>query len=141
MVMQEVDKIKETFLLNRGAYDDPIKMVTRATPKAVMAFSPKFPQNRLGLAQWLFDEQNPLTSRVIVNRFWQLFFGKGLVATPEDFGNQGALPNPPGIIGLVVYLLTRFGLGYEKAGQINSIILNLSARCFLKPRSIKQRPG
>lgn len=98
MVMEEVDTVKETFILDRGAYDAPTQKVSRATPKAVLALSESYPKNRLGLAQWLFDENNPLTGRVIVNRFWQMFFGKGIVATPEDFGNQGALPTHPELL-------------------------------------------
>ena len=104
MIMEEQDTIKSTFVLARGAYDAKTKKVERNTPKAVLAFSDNLPKNRLGLAQWLFDEKNPLTSRVIVNRFWQLFFGKGLVSTPEDFGNQGALPTHPELLDwLAVY--------------------------------------
>ncbi|MFK7981668.1 MAG: DUF1553 domain-containing protein [Saprospiraceae bacterium] len=104
MVMKEVDTVKSTFVLNRGAYDAPTDLVERETPKAVLAFSTDYPKNRLGLAQWLFDEKHPLTSRVIVNRYWQLIFGSGIVATPEDFGNQGALPTHPELLDwLAVY--------------------------------------
>ena len=98
MIMQEMDTIKATYLLERGQYDAKVRQVNRGTPKAVLEFTEKYPNNRLGLAQWLFDDQNPLTSRVFVNRIWQLFFEKGIVKTPEDFGNQGALPSHPELL-------------------------------------------
>ena len=98
MVMKEVDNLRKTYTLSRGQYDAPDKEVTAGTPVRIMPFEKKYPKNRLGLAQWFFDDNNPLTSRVVVNRFWQQFFGSGLVATPEDFGNQGARPTHPELL-------------------------------------------
>ena len=98
MIMQELDTIKATFVLARGQYDAKLKQVNRGTPKAILPFSDSYPANRLGLTQWLFDAQHPLTARVFVNRIWQLYFGQGLVKTPEDFGNQGALPSHPELL-------------------------------------------
>jgi len=98
MVMEELDSIKPAYLLLRGVYSAYGEKVNRGTPEMVLKFSEDLPQNRLGLAMWLFDKQNPLTGRVIVNRYWQLLFGKGLVSTPEDFGNQGALPSHPELL-------------------------------------------
>lgn len=99
MVMKDLqDSIRPTYVLNRGIYDDPGEEVSAKTPGAILAFSEKLPKNRLGLAQWLFDKENPLTSRVMVNRMWQMVFGKGLVSTPDDFGNQGALPSHPALL-------------------------------------------
>lgn len=98
MIMKEMDSIKPAYILDRGVYDAKLEEVQRGTPEAVLAFSRELPQNRLGLSQWLFDRQNPLTARVIVNRMWQTIFGKGLVRTPEDFGNQGALPSHPALL-------------------------------------------
>ncbi|MEM6843303.1 MAG: DUF1553 domain-containing protein [Bacteroidota bacterium] len=98
MVMQEREERKPAFVLARGAYDAPTDPVSPNTPEALLAFDKQFPQNRLGLAQWLVHEDNPLTARVAVNRFWQMYFGKGLVGTPEDFGNQGSLPTHPALL-------------------------------------------
>lgn len=105
MIMKDLPEARPTFILNRGAYDQPGEEVFAGTPAKVLTFSNELPPNRLGLAEWLFDEQNPLTARVMVNRIWQMHFGKGLVSTPEDFGNQGALPSHPELLD---YLAVRF---------------------------------
>jgi len=72
--------------------------VEPGTPDVILPFASTLPRNRLGLARWLVDPKNPLTSRVIVNRYWQMFFGRGLVVTAEDLGNQGALPSHPELL-------------------------------------------
>ncbi|KAA0988895.1 DUF1553 domain-containing protein [Dyadobacter aurulentus] len=98
MVMQEMPKPKKSFLLERGQYDMPAQEVFPNTPAAILPFPDSLPKNRLGLAKWLTNKENPLTARVAVNRFWQNFFGVGLVKTAEDFGNQGALPSNPELL-------------------------------------------
>ena len=98
MVMEEMQERRKTYVLNRGVYDDYGEEVSPNTPKSVMAFPDDLPKNRLGLAQWLTHPQNPLTARVAVNRYWQLFFGRGLVHTVQDFGNQGELPSHPELL-------------------------------------------
>ncbi|MEM6801354.1 MAG: DUF1553 domain-containing protein, partial [Bacteroidota bacterium] len=98
MIMKDLPQARPTFVLNRGAYDDPGERVYVGTPEKVLAFSKDLSPDRLGLADWLFDEENPLTARVMVNRVWQMHFGSGLVSTPEDFGNQGALPSHPALL-------------------------------------------
>ena len=82
----------------RGAYDRLGDVVTANTPGALPAFPEDLPRDRLGLARWLVAPENPLTARVWVNRAWQHFFGRGLVATPEDFGAQGAWPSHPELL-------------------------------------------
>lgn len=105
MVMQEMKKPRPTFVLNRGLYDQPTIRVKPNTPAAVFPFEEKFSRDRKGLAEWLFVEENPLTARVAVNRLWQQLFGIGLVATADDFGNQGALPSHPELLD---YLAIKF---------------------------------
>ena len=96
MVMEEMAKRRTTYLLNRGAYDQPDEAVVAATP-AIFGDSEK-QGDRLTLARWVTSPQNPLTARVYVNRIWQMMFGKGLVRTPEDFGSQGAIPTHPALL-------------------------------------------
>ncbi|WP_044238325.1 DUF1553 domain-containing protein [Flexithrix dorotheae] len=98
MVMEENEEPKPTFLLARGVYDAPTEKVEGATPVTILPYPEEFPKNRMGLSNWLFDEKNPLTARVMVNRLWANYFGRGLVKTPEDFGNQGDLPSHPELL-------------------------------------------
>ncbi len=98
MIMKEEPGIRKSFVLNRGAYDAPGEEVSPGVPESILPFNPQLPRNRLGLSQWLFDKNNPLTARVMVNRLWQELFGKGLVATSEDFGNQGSIPSHPELL-------------------------------------------
>lgn len=98
-VMGELDTPRTTYILNRGAYDKPTTPVKPLAFAAVMPFdTTKLPRNRLGLAQWTVDKNNPLTARVFVNQLWQEFFGNGLVKTTGDFGMQGNLPTHPELL-------------------------------------------
>jgi hypothetical protein len=98
MVMQELDKPRDTFLLLRGAYDAHGEKVSMVLPAFLPPMPKGEPANRLGLAKWLVDPSNPLTARVTVNRFWQIFFGTGIVKTAEDFGVQGEAPSHPDLL-------------------------------------------
>lgn len=97
-VMGDLDTLRPTYLLKRGVFNSYGEKVTQATPQALLPFNPSYPKNRLGLAKWLFDTKNPLTSRVFVNRVWQEFFGRGIVKTSGDFGMQGELPTHPELL-------------------------------------------
>jgi hypothetical protein len=93
MVMDTLPQPRETFILDKGAYDKPLATkVSFTTPAVLPAMAKDAPKDRLGLAQWLVHQDNPLTARVTVNRFWQSLFGIGLVKTAEDFGVQGEMP-------------------------------------------------
>jgi hypothetical protein len=98
MVMGDLPAPRPTYVLKRGAYDAHGDVVEPATPESILPLDRQLPRNRLGLAQWLIDPQNPLTARVIVNRYWQMFFGKGIVETAENFGSQGSLPTHPDLL-------------------------------------------
>ena len=98
MTMRELDERRPTYILKRGLYDAPTELVRPDTPKSILPFPTELPRNRLGLAKWLTNPQNPLTARVAVNRYWQILFGQGLVQTAEDFGIQGQRPDFPGLL-------------------------------------------
>jgi hypothetical protein len=99
MVMQEMSTPRETHILVRGSYDAPGDRVEPGVPEDLLGAWPAgAPKNRLGLAQWLTKPDHPLTSRVVVNRFWQQFFGVGIVKTSDNFGMQGEWPSHPELL-------------------------------------------
>jgi hypothetical protein len=99
MIMKDSSVVRPTYLLKRGAYDAHGESVTFGMPESIFAFDTlSVPQNRLGLATWMLDKNNPVTSRVFVNRIWQEFFGRGIVKTSGDFGMQGELPTHPELL-------------------------------------------
>jgi cytochrome c553 len=99
MVMADSSKRRPTYVLSRGNYDMPGSEVGVGIPKSILPYSAsKYGQNRLGLARWLLEPQNPLTSRVFVNRLWTQIFGRGIVKTVGDFGMQGELPTHPELL-------------------------------------------
>ena len=98
MIMQERSVPRVSHMLQRGAYDAPGDVVTPAVLHSLNLMPKEMPRNRLGLAEWLLATENPLFSRVMVNRIWQQYFGQGLARNSDDFGNQGALPTHPELL-------------------------------------------
>src|SRR5262245_25003862 len=100
MVMMELGKPRDTFILARGDYRNKTEKVSPGVPAILPPLPVKFMEglNRLTLAKWLVDPNHPLTSRVAVNRFWQMYFGHGIVKTVEDFGVQGEPPVHPELL-------------------------------------------
>jgi hypothetical protein len=105
MVMEELPQPRETWILQRGIYDKHGDKVEAGVPSILPPLAEGAPKNRLALAKWLVDPANPLVARVTVNRYWQTFFGTGLVKTAEDFGVQGELPSHPELLD---WLAVRF---------------------------------
>ncbi|MFK7978704.1 MAG: DUF1553 domain-containing protein, partial [Saprospiraceae bacterium] len=122
MVMSDKREVRPTFILDRGMYDAPKEEVQANVPEVFASHSEALPPNRLGLAKWLTSEENPLTARVQVNRIWMMLFGKGLVATQEDFGNQGNLPSHPELLDwLAVDFMEN---GWDTKAFIKNILLS-----------------
>jgi len=109
MVMAEANPPKPTFLLVRGAYDHPGDKVTPGVPAVLPPLPSGAPNNRLGFAEWLIAPANPLLARVTVNRFWQMYFGIGIVKTVEDFGSQGEWPSDPELLDWLATEFVRSG--------------------------------
>lgn len=100
MVMDQLEEPRSTYILDRGGYNKPIleETICRNVPAVLPPLPEEEENNRLTLARWLVSQENPLTARVTLNRYWQQFFGKGIVKTTEDFGVQGALPSHPELL-------------------------------------------
>ncbi len=126
MSMRDLPAPRPTFVLARGAYDAPTERVTPGTPAAIGAFPRGLPENRLGLARWLLDPKHPLTARVLVNRYWAMHFGRGIVPTLADFGSQGRLPSHPELLD---WLATRFiASGWDLKALHREIVLSATYR-------------
>ncbi|MEM1320528.1 MAG: PSD1 and planctomycete cytochrome C domain-containing protein [Bacteroidota bacterium] len=126
MVMQEMEEPRQAYILERGAYDKHGAPVASETPESVLPFSEDLPRNRLGLSQWLFSPQHPLTARVTANRLWQQCFGNGIVATADDFGNQGALPSHPELLD---WLAVEFrDNGWDVQALLKKIVMSATYR-------------
>jgi hypothetical protein len=125
MIMEERKTPPETFVLKRGRYEMPDKTqkVDPGTPDCLTPLPAQAPRNRLGLARWLVDPSNPLTARVTVNRFWQQYFGNGLVKTAENFGVQGELPSHPELLD---WLATEFMRDQWDTKRLHKLIVSSS---------------
>ena len=126
MVMSEMEKPRDAFILMRGDYSKPGAKVTAAVPSFLPPLPEGAPANRLGFAKWLIDPSHPLTARVAVNRFWQSFFGTGLVKTSEDFGSQGEAPSHPELLD---WLATEFiRSGWDVKAMQKLIVMSATYR-------------
>ncbi len=109
MVMRDHPGRNTSHIRIRGVYNDLGEEVQRDVPEFLPPMHADYPKNRLGFARWLVDGNHPLTARVTVNRWWQRYFGGGLVKTSEDFGVQGALPSHPELLDWLATELVRAG--------------------------------
>lgn len=107
MVMEELPTPRQAYVLTRGEYDKPdtTQPVTANVPDFLGELPSETSHNRLTLANWMVAPENPLTARVRVNRIWQMFFGKGIVNTSENFGVQAEPPSHPALLD---WLATEF---------------------------------
>src|SRR5262249_43259883 len=100
---------RETKIMIKGNFLNVGDKVEPLVPAAFHPLAKEMPANRLGIARWLVDPENPLTARVAVNRFWAQLFGAGLVETAEDFGTQGELPSHPELLDWLATEYVRLG--------------------------------
>lgn len=118
MVMSEMAKPRDTFVLLRGQYDKPGSKVIAGVPEVFEAFPTNEPDNRLGLAEWLVSPKQPLTARVIMNRYWQMYFGTGIVKTAEDFGLQGEWPSHKELLDWLAVEFMKSGWDVKKMQKL-----------------------
>jgi hypothetical protein len=128
-VMEDAKEEVPAYLLARGQYDAPRteeNRVHRNVPASLPALGKPDPNNRLTLARWATQPDHPLTSRVAVNRLWQLVFGTGLVETSENFGTQGSQPSHPELLD---YLARRFvDSGWDVKAMLKAFVLSATYR-------------
>lgn len=126
MVMEEMAKPRDAFVLIRGQYDKQGDKVEPGLPSFLPGTSEELPKNRLGLAKWIASGNNPLTSRVTVNRLWERFFGNGIVSTSEDFGTRAEYPSHPELLD---YLATEFvRLKWDLKAIMKEMVLSAAYR-------------
>lgn len=125
MVYEEMPTPRNTFILNRGAYDAWGMQVLPDVPHSLPPLDKTLPRNRLGLADWLLSEDHPLFARVTVNRYWQLIFGRGLVNSSDDFGNQGDLPTHPELLD---WLADGFRKNWDTKALIKMLVMSATYR-------------
>jgi hypothetical protein len=126
LVFKEQATPRPAYLLKRGEYDQRGEKVERGTPAFLPPLPSGAPLNRLGFAKWLVDPAHPLTARVAVNRFWQQFFGTGLVKTAEDFGSQGEPPSHPELLD---WLAVQFREdGWDVKATVKRLVMSATYR-------------
>ncbi|MDZ7638064.1 MAG: DUF1553 domain-containing protein [Bryobacterales bacterium] len=140
MVMQELAGHRDTFVLERGAYDAPGEKVLAAVPSALPSLPKEAPRNRLGLARWLVGKENPLTARVTVNRLWALFFGTGIVKTVEDFGSQGEWPAHPGLLDWLAVEFMESGWDVKRTVRLMLTSAAYRQQSNVSPEMIERDP-
>jgi hypothetical protein len=141
MVMRDMPKPRDTFVLQRGAYDKPTGKVWADVPSVLPPFPTGAARTRLGFSQWLMSRNHPLTARVIVNRIWAEVFGRGLVTTLEDFGTQGASPSHPELLDwLSVELIDS---GWNVHHLLRLIVSSSTYRqaAMVMPEALRRDPG
>ncbi|MFK7961480.1 MAG: PSD1 and planctomycete cytochrome C domain-containing protein [Phycisphaerales bacterium] len=136
IIMKELAEPRPTFVLDRGQYDQPLadRPVRRRPPGFLdpANAAAELRLDRLGLAEWLTQDDHPLTARVAVNRAWAMIFGRGLVATPEDFGLQGAWPSHPELLDwLAVEFVDR---DWNMRSMLREMVLSSTYRQSSAPR-------
>jgi hypothetical protein len=133
LVMIEMAKARPTNIMRRGEFLNKGAAVEAATPSILHSLPDGLPRNRLGLAQWLASPENPLVARVAVNRWWSEMFGRGIVATLEDFGTQGERPTHP-------QLLDWLAVEFVESGWSMKHVLRLMATSATYQQSSRVTP-
>ena len=140
MVMQELETPHQAFVLKRGVYDQPGEKVERGVPAVLPPLPKDAPNNRLGFARWLVAPSHPLTARVTVNRFWQKYFGTGLVKTVEDFGSQSEPPFHPELLDWLATEFIRTGWDVKRLNKLILTSATYGQSSKLTPQLLEKDP-
>ena len=140
MVMREMSPPRETFVLKRGQYDQPADRVFAMVPATLVQDDGQAPKDRLALAKWLVSDTNPLTARVTVNRWWQNFFGTGLVKTAEDFGLTGDTPSHPELLDFLARTLVESGWNVKATLKMIVMSSTYQQQSRIEPNMLDRDP-
>jgi hypothetical protein len=140
MVMQELSKPRETFLLIRGSHNVKGERVAPGVPAVLHPLAPGQPADRLGLARWLVDPRNPMVGRVVLNRIWAQYFGRGIVETSEDFGVQGEPPSHPELLAWLAKELVRQGWSQKAMHRLIATSATYRQSSRVTPDRIERDP-
>jgi len=127
-------------VLDRGVYNAYLKEVKPQGLPRVFPWNEKLPRDRLGLAQWLMDPKNPLTSRVYVNRMWQSHFGTGIVQTVEDFGTQGTNPSHPELLDYLAVEFIKSGWDIKHLHKLMVMSATYRQDSTISPGNLEKDP-
>ncbi|HET6423690.1 MAG TPA: DUF1549 and DUF1553 domain-containing protein, partial [Planctomycetaceae bacterium] len=141
-IFQDLEKPREAFVMLRGQYDKPGEKVEPNVPAIFppLAKSENLRPNRLDLAKWLVAPENPLTARVTVNRFWQQFFGTGLVKTSFDFGSQGEPPSHPELFDWLALWYRDHGWDTKALAKLMLTSAAFRQEAAVSPELVKRDP-
>ncbi|HXY37342.1 MAG TPA: PSD1 and planctomycete cytochrome C domain-containing protein, partial [Planctomycetaceae bacterium] len=142
-IMRELprDKRRQTHVMVKGNFLVPAEAVGPGVPAFFGSFPKDAPPDRLAMARWLVDRDNPLTARVAVNRIWSQIFGQGIVETEEDFGTQGRLPTHPELLD---YLAVEYrDHGWDTKALIRLLVTSATYRQSSRetPEALQKDPG
>jgi cytochrome c553 len=141
MVMGDLPSPRATHVLLRGVYDSYGDVVQPGTPQSILPFPSDLPGNRLGLAKWLFLPGNPLTSRIAVNHIWEMYFGRGLVKTSDDFGNQGEMPSHPELLDHLAIKYREEGWDTKKIQKYILMSATYRQQSVITPELLEKDPA
>ena len=140
MVMEEMGKPRETHILVRGDFQQKGAKVEPAVPASLPPLPPGAPANRLGLAKWLTQPNHPLTARVTVNRWWEQYFGTGLVKTGEDFGSQGEWPTHPELLDWLAVTFMESGWNIKATHKLMVMSATYQQSAKVTPTHLRTDP-
>ena len=140
MVMREMNPPRETFVLKRGQYDQPSDRVYSGVPAALLQAGTETPKDRLQFARWIVSDANPLTARVTVNRWWQNFFGTGIVKTAEDFGLTGEAPSNPELLDLLARTFIESGWDVKAIHKLIVMSATYQQESRILPEMLERDP-